>query len=426
MGVARGALFARLQRHLSAPNRRALRTAITMAEQRGESLYLVGGAVRDLLRDQTQLDLDLVTEGDVFALAEAVAAKLGARVVSHRRFGTATVANGDLRLDLARARRETYRRPGALPTVSQASLDEDLGRRDLTVNAMALRLTKPNAGELIDPLGGRNDLKRRRLHLLHEKSFQDDATRILRVLRYAGRLNFQLSPDTKALLQRDLRFLDSMSGTRLRNELSHVTREDRPAAILRLLARFGVLSAVHPALRVDTGVLRALRRLHSAPPAQRDAIFYAILLSGVRRARAEELIERLALTGRRAAAVRGLLTLRGAAARLAQPSLRVSTAAALFARQPIESIEAFAIWAGSPLAARRARRYLDEWRNVRPRLNGRDVLRLSGLRGPQIGAALSVLLKARLDGRTNSREDEEALLLNTAMRWQKRREQNRG
>lgn len=410
MGTARARLVKQLRRCLPEATREALQRTVLLAEQCGVSLYLVGGGVRDLLLEAPHLDIDLVVEGDALALASAVGPALNARVVAHPRFGTAVVQGKGFRLDLAQARTEEYERPGALPRVRPARLDEDLARRDLTINAMALRLNGPYAGELIDHHGGRDDLVQRCVRVLRDDSFRDDATRIVRALRYAARLEFHLESGTESLLRRDLPYLGTISGARLRHEFERVAQEERVEDTVRLASRLGVLAAVHPALRVDERVLRALRRLPEVTPSHRTAVLFALLLARAAPGEAEGGIARLVLTGGQAEAVRGALVLRRQEAKLARASLRPSKAVQLLAPQPVAAIEAFALIAERPRAAECARRYLWEWRFVRSHLNGRDVEELGVPHGPQVGVALAALREARLDGRTSTREDEVALV----------------
>jgi len=152
--------------------------------------FLVGGAVRDLLLAGQTVDLDVAIEGDARATAREIAERLGGEVVEHERFGTATVKAGDLDVDLATTRRERYAEPGALPEVEPAGLSEDLGRRDFTINAMALGLSGDSLGVLEDPHEGREDLERGVIRVLHGRSFIDDPTRLLRALRYEARFDF--------------------------------------------------------------------------------------------------------------------------------------------------------------------------------------------------------------------------------------------
>ncbi len=132
----------------------------------------------------TPLDIDLAIEGDAIAIAQRVGDRVGARVVVHQRFGTAKLSSRDFQFDLAGTRRETYPHPGSLPQVQPATLVEDLARRDFAINAFAMQLA-PESGEIIDPFRGIDDLRSGLIRVLHERSFQDDATRMLRGVRYA-------------------------------------------------------------------------------------------------------------------------------------------------------------------------------------------------------------------------------------------------
>ncbi|HYZ82187.1 MAG TPA: hypothetical protein VE571_13005, partial [Solirubrobacteraceae bacterium] len=160
-----------------------------------EDVYLVGGAVRDLLLDADPLDLDLVVDGEL----EPVVQRLGTPARVHDRFETRTLRLDGTTFDLARARRERYEHPGALPTVGPAGIEEDLLRRDFTVNALALGLSGARRGRLLEVPHGWADLEGRRLRVLHDASFIDDPTRLLRLTRYAGRLGFSIEEHTRAL-----------------------------------------------------------------------------------------------------------------------------------------------------------------------------------------------------------------------------------
>ena len=170
----------------------ALSRLIELANQRGTAIYLVGGPVRDLLLDLLPGDLDVAVEGDAIDLATHLAAAADLRIVRHARFGTATVSGDGAHIDLAPARSETYEAAGALPTVHPSSIDDDLHRRDFTVNAMAFALNGNAVGRLLDPAGGRANLDAGLIRVLHDASFQDDATRILRAARYEARLGFRI------------------------------------------------------------------------------------------------------------------------------------------------------------------------------------------------------------------------------------------
>ncbi len=207
--------------------------------------YLVGGAVRDLLLRRPGFDVDLAVVGDAEVYAHALGERLSGRVVAHGAFGTAVVHYGDgEHLDVATARTETYRGPGALPEVrAAASIEADLGRRDFTINAMAVPLP---SGELIDPHNGREHLADRLVRVLHERSFEDDPTRIFRAVRYETRLGFRMDPKTETLALLALSGLPQLSGARIREELIAVLTEDRADQALARLHQLGVDAALAP------------------------------------------------------------------------------------------------------------------------------------------------------------------------------------
>src|SRR5690349_11426175 len=198
------------------PLRAAPGADIVLTAVAGEpGVHVVGGAVRDALRGQVPRELDLVVEGDAVSVARRAAERVGGRLTVHERFGAATVRTGDFAFDLAGARRETYERPGALPTVQLgATIAEDLARRDFTVNAIAVSLS---TGDITEWPAAREDLDAGVLRVLHDRSFIDDPTRMLRLVRYAARLDFTADPLTEALIDPGL--LDTVSGDRAGNEL---------------------------------------------------------------------------------------------------------------------------------------------------------------------------------------------------------------
>ena len=212
--------------------------------------YLAGGVVRDLLLGRTVRDVDLVVEGDALGFARRLAVRLDAALRAHERFATATLSGRDRRrLDVAATRRERYLRSGALPEVTPgASIEQDLARRDFSINALALELSR--RPRLIDPFGGREDLRRGLVRILHERSFLDDPTRILRAVRYAARLGFALARATRERLVEAVAqgALGRISPDRLRREIRLLLEEPERRRALALMRRLGVDAAVHPAL----------------------------------------------------------------------------------------------------------------------------------------------------------------------------------
>jgi tRNA nucleotidyltransferase (CCA-adding enzyme) len=374
---------------------RALPAAGPLLEAIGEAagVYLVGGAVRDLLLGRASPDLDLVVEGD----ALAVAARLG-RPLVHDRFGTSTVLRDGVVYDIARARTETYARPGALPDVAPGSLEQDLLRRDFTVNALAIALGGPEPGALHAVPGATDDLNAELLRVLHPESFRDDPTRLLRLARYASRLGFEVEPETLALARAAAAdgALGTVSGARIGTELRLLACERDPVAAFETLDRlwsaasiaagFGLADpdlarralALLPAdgrpslavlalafARVAPGTLPALLDSYAFEAGDRDAILTA--------------------SGGRAQALAGAL------AAAASPS---EIAAAARGVPP----EVVAI-AGALGPAPQAREWLQRLREVRLEIDGGDLLAAGVTEGPRIGAGLRAALAAKLDGR---------------------------
>lgn len=211
------------------------------AQESGVPVYLVGGAVRDWLLQLPEIDdLDFVVEGNAIALAESLRQRHGGEVQAYPKFGTATWHVNDVAVDLAMARRETYPRPAALPRVEPSDLPTDLLRRDFTVNAMAMRL---DDFTLIDPLGGRDDLQRGVMRVIHARSFVDDPTRMLRGARYAARFKFELDADTRIALEAGLPYVRALSGERVKYDLELNFEDREPEGALILLREWGVFEA---------------------------------------------------------------------------------------------------------------------------------------------------------------------------------------
>ncbi len=213
------------------------------AQARGQGAWLVGGGVRDLLLGEPIHDVDLVFDGDVLSWAPQLVAELGGALLQHGAFHTATWVVDGLHIDLISARSERYPHPGSLPEVALGSLEEDLARRDFSVNAMALAVHPSGAGELVDPQGGQEDLRAGLLRVLHPRSFQDDPTRALRGARYAARLNLDLHPQTRAALDAARADFPLLGLERLGKELGRVFEEQRVEEAVTRLDAWGALSA---------------------------------------------------------------------------------------------------------------------------------------------------------------------------------------
>ncbi len=393
---------------------RALDVTLAEARRLGVATYLVGGAVRDLILGLPLVDIDIVVEGDAPALASAVGRTLDIPVRGYRAFGTATIADPDTgdsyQIDFATARRERYPRPGALPRVTPSTLRDDLLRRDFTIHAMAFPLDGPAAGQLIDPTGGQPDLAGRLIRVLHDRSFINDPTRILRAARYAARLRFTLEPHTLALALHDAPALATVSGARIRAELERMLAEPDPAAAFAAAAELGAQEAIAPGFRIDPApsLGDALHRWHTPiPEAERPHVGWAILGAVLPPGVAATLAQRLSLPRRDAAALIGAAALTANAA-LAETS--PSHAAHVIEAESLPAVRGAALAAPDPAIRRALQRYLDEGRSLRPLLSSADLLTAGVPRGPTLSAIAALLLDARRNGLATTREDELALV----------------
>lgn len=227
------------------------------ALRQGLRLYAVGGCVRDWLAGRPCGDIDFLVSGPAEELAAAVCAQHGGTWQVFGSFQTVRcfTATGE-RMDFARFRRETYSRPAVLPHTEPATaIEEDLLRRDFTVNAMAVELTG-NSYELTDLYGGRKDLMAGLIRVLHKRSFTDDPTRIYRAARFAGRFGWRLSDDTAELAAQAIKdgIPGLLSRERLRNELVKILSEKDPAPALEIIAENGSAAFIHPGLRPLPGI----------------------------------------------------------------------------------------------------------------------------------------------------------------------------
>ncbi len=336
--------------------------------------YLVGGAVRDLLLGAEGADLDVAIEGDAKALADLP----GYRPERDEYFMTGRLQAGDHEIDIAQTRAETYPRPGALPEVRPASIEEDLARRDFTVNAMAFPLSRD--ARLLDPHGGVEDLRAGRLRVLHDGSFVDDPTRALRAARYAARFGFDLDPETARLLaDADL---STVSEDRVQNELRKIAAEDDPARALRLIAEWNVMPPLDPAApdRVEE-----VTRLASEPPWE-DWVD-------------RELAVMLAI-------VRPLPQIRElVGAEPERPSTAYELAKAWDPAQLLVARVLGAEWLDD---------YAETWRHVRLEITGEDLLAAGIVEGPAVGEGLEAALSGKLDGELYGRDEELEIALAVA------------
>jgi tRNA nucleotidyltransferase (CCA-adding enzyme) len=385
-----------------------MQTAGLVASSQGQKLYLVGGVVRDLLLGRTNLDLDLVVDGDAVEVAGRLAEIIRGKLTVHLRFQTANLKWKKWSADLATARSETYTRPGALPTIEPGMLDTDLFRRDFTINTMVIELEPGRWGSLIDLYEGRNDLKKRLIRVLHENSFIDDATRIWRALRYEQRLDLKLEPDTLRLLKQNIAMLDTISGDRIRHELELVLKEELPEKVIRRADELGVLAKLRPSLKGDDWLSKKFEeaRDSSSPNMPPVELYLALLTYRLSDKEIEEFIIKFRLRKSQAKALRDTGSLKSGLVPLAEPALTPSRIYQLLHGHSQPALNAIYLACDLPVAKQNINLFLTKLRYIKPVLTGNDLQKMGIAPGPQMKEILDRLLHARLDGKVTDKKGE--------------------
>jgi tRNA nucleotidyltransferase (CCA-adding enzyme) len=388
------------------------------AEARG--VYLVGGAVRDLLLGERHVDLDIAVEGDGIAVARALAKRLKGHVRPHEKFGTAVVVvpgveGRPLRVDVASTRSESYDYPAALPKVEHATIRSDLARRDFTINAMAVSLKPDTYGALFDYFGGRADLEGRRIVVLHNLSFIEDPTRILRAIRYENRYGLRMDPHTYGLARAcsAMDLVGDLSSARLRDEILLLLDEARVDFSLRRLEELGLAGSIHGRLRAGPSeralvkrvdALRRRHRLALEVPAWRVRL--SVLLHDLDPEEIAAWARRMRIRRRDADVLERVHVV---ADRLAERISRGPTEAEVYevaAGQPLEAVLVAMARDETGIVADRLGRFLDVTRHVRLEIGGDDLLEMGMGASPHLGDVLRNVLHLKLNGMVSGREEE--------------------
>jgi tRNA nucleotidyltransferase (CCA-adding enzyme) len=421
-------LKSKLESALSEDHLHLLHIIADVAGTIGYPIYMVGGSVRDLLLGRLINDFDLTVEGDASAFAESMMRKLGGKILIHSKFGTATWTPTDSTferfnvpilqperfppyLDFVTARFETYPQPGALPTIRKSSINDDLRRRDFTINAMAVRLDGHHFGQLVDIVDGRSDLERGLIRVLHSGSFIDDPTRMFRAVRYAERYKFEIEPETLKLFNDDAKaVLVDLSGERLRHEFDLIFEEQAPSSMVEMLKNFGLLSVIHPALTIADH--KQLSKLTDKPAESFDefampdilsfkqTVGWVLYLVNLSNQDIEAMAQRLAFPA--------LLTKAALAATSLSRNLpsfkdwKPSQWTLHLDELPFLSV--YIVWLVS--SSQSLHKYLTNWQYVKSFTTGDDLKKLELEPGPKYKEILTRLRAAWLDGEVKTKEGE--------------------
>jgi tRNA nucleotidyltransferase (CCA-adding enzyme) len=368
-------------------------------------MYLVGGVVRDLLLGSDPQDVDIAVEGDARSAARAVADRLGGQFREYERFGTADVVVPEGTYHLATTREEAYEAPGALPAVTPASLAEDLRRRDFTVNTLALGLTGDDLGHLYDPFGGLADLGAKVIRVLHDGSFIDDPTRLLRAVRYATRLEFGLEPETERLAREAVAAdaLSTVSGKRIRADLMKLLLEPEVGRAVERMRELEIHSALHPELDPDPELVASAALGAAAIGADRGLAALAALVESAP-AELDMWLADLDLPAEQRDAVsRAARVAPRIASALREREHTPSELRGLLEREPLEAL-ALALALRAP--SEPVLKWVTALLPVQLEISGADLLAAGVPEGPAVGRALDETLNRKLDGLVSGRDEE--------------------
>jgi tRNA nucleotidyltransferase (CCA-adding enzyme) len=389
----------------------------------GFEAYLVGGSVRDLLRGEKNLDLDIVIEGDGILFARTIGEQLNAKVRTHQKFGTAQIFLQKFKIDVATARTEYYESPAALPKVETSSIKKDLYRRDFTINTLAVKLNPNDFGNLLDFFGGQRDLREKTIRVLHNLSFVEDPTRAFRAVRFSERFGFKISKHTENLIKStiEMNLFDKLSGPRLYEELLLSFKETDPIRTLKRVSEFALLRVICQNLVFTEALEATVRSMHETlswfnllfleEKPETGVLYLMALLSALKEEDMIATMERLSPSPR----VKDMI-LRGiASAREALRKLPVRDPAEIY--RLLHGLKLEVILFAMALSHDRQKqkaisRYLTELRNIKTVLTGEDFKKMRIAPGPLYSKLFRELLDEKMRGHVKSREDEAKFVTN--------------
>jgi len=383
--------------------------------------YLVGGFVRDLFLGVSNFDLDIAIEGEGIVFAENLSKKLGGKLTPHRRFKTATlVVSHKLKIDIATARREIYPQAASLPEVTPGCLKDDLFRRDFTINAMAISISGEDYGRLIDLFGGRNDLRQKKIRILHDLSFIDDPTRILRAIRFQERFAFKMEPQTLKFLKAACRnkMLESVEPQRLRDELVLVLKENDPLRQIARIRGLAGFSFIHPCLFVTTKQLRLIKEIRQQVKwynqkyyhrRQLDSwiVYLTGLIDSLKIAQVKLFCKKFAF---HSGVEKRILTSKkinsGIIKKLSNNGIKPSEAFRILEPLSYETLIMLKAKYRDPIVQKNLKDFFNIYNGMCPHIRGDDLRKLGFVPGPHYKKIFTRVLNARLNGKIKTKEEE--------------------
>lgn len=410
-----------------------LRTIGAVADREGFMAYVVGGFVRDVLLKEKNFDIDIVAEGEAIAFGRKIADIFGGSFVAYKKFGTSTVimnwpkgirkpsgTGPRFKIDFATARKESYEKPAALPTVLFSSLKDDLQRRDFTINAMAANLNKESFGRLIDFFGGEKDLENGIVRVLHDVSFIDDPTRIFRAVRFEQRFGFRIDRYTETLIKNAVKegMFSRTQHHRIRDELILILQEEHPIKALSRMKELHELRFIHRKIHVDKttraafiGIKKGFLWYNKNAPQKRHVdlwlIYLMALLKNLNPSETKAMCDKFAF--RRCDRIR-LLSCRknrcNATRRISATRARPSDIYRALEPLSFEEILFIRAFTRGRLAQSRIKQFFDRHNRVKTDIGGEDIKMLGVTPGPLYTRLLTKVLDKKINGEIKTKKEE--------------------
>ncbi len=387
-----------------------------IGESLGYAVFIVGGIVRDILLGYKNLDIDIVVEGDGITLAKKVKELFDVELKIFPEFGTASLKFKDgLRCDIATSRVEFYDYPGAPPKVEVSSIKKDLYRRDFTINALAIRINPSEFGRLIDFFGGVYDLRHKLIRILHNLSFIEDPSRILRAVRFETRYDFRIEEKTLYFLKKAVseNYIEKIKAPKLREEFFYILEEGNPLKPVVRLDELKVMERIFPGFRSSPLLYDAFVKVISKKDMYKDKVrlpyvYFFIILKFVK----EEkniwyILDKFSIPNIYKEKVSEVLFETEEILNKIKIAKRRSEVYNILYKYPVEIVVFLEAFSSSLDVEEKIEDYIFNMRNVRPLLSGYDILKLGLKEGKEVGYVLGRLRDLRIDGEVNSREDEE-------------------
>ena len=378
--------------------------------------YLVGGLVRDVLLKHENLDVDIVIEGDGIKFARKFARHHEARVRSHRKFGTAVLIFPDgFKVDVATARIEYYESPGAPPIVETSSLKLDLYRRDFTINTLAIKLNKKHYGTLIDYFGAQKDIKEKVLRVLHNLSFVEDPTRMLRAVRFEQRFGFKIGKLTLAMLKNaaKMNWVESLASHRIFLEIKLTLKEEDPLKAITRMNELGLLKFISPDIKLTDNLMNLLEEikkviawynlLYLEDPLERWKIYWYGLTSPLDAKAFGKLAKEMGINRKMAPQRRTGNKLLDSLFRFDGTNYQLYT---LLRPYDTETLLYLMAKAKTEKMKRLISFYFTKLKGVKISVVGKDLLQMGLKSGPVFKEVFDSLLEARLNNLTKTKDDE--------------------